>query len=190
MFVPCVIRRSRNNQLYALICTTPLFYVLAATCFGSSLPSSGSFLDPSGLPEIQIEWVVYHIMNHDRTMTVQHTGHVTTHYIIYYPLDFITSNSAGSKKLPDDGRLLPKHVGTSLWIKECYNQWILLVISASLIWTVRTLNQFSPGIRKSRKDEIGSFSHLFMKVVGETWLMKEYFFKIKPCNYFQCFFST
>jgi hypothetical protein len=50
---------SRNNQHYALICTTPLFYILAPTCFGSSLPSSGSFLDPSELPEIQIDWVVY-----------------------------------------------------------------------------------------------------------------------------------
>jgi hypothetical protein len=62
MFVPCIIRRSRNNQQYALICITPLFYVLAPKCFGSSLPSSGSFLDPSELLEIQIEWVVYHIM--------------------------------------------------------------------------------------------------------------------------------
>jgi hypothetical protein len=41
-------------------CTTPLFYILAPTYFGSSLPSSGSFLDPSELLEIQIEWVVYH----------------------------------------------------------------------------------------------------------------------------------
>jgi hypothetical protein len=62
MFVPCIIRRSRNNQHYAQIFTTPLFYILAPTCFGSSLPSSGSFLDPSELLEIQIEWVVYHIM--------------------------------------------------------------------------------------------------------------------------------
>jgi hypothetical protein len=62
MFVLCIIRRSRNNQHYALICTTPLFYILAPTCFGSSLPSSGSFLDPSGLFAIQIESVVYHIM--------------------------------------------------------------------------------------------------------------------------------
>jgi hypothetical protein len=62
MSVPCIIRRSRNDQQYALICTTPLFYVLAPTCFSSSLPSSASFLDPSVLLEIQIKWVVYHIM--------------------------------------------------------------------------------------------------------------------------------
>jgi hypothetical protein len=53
---------SRNDQQYTLICTTPLFYVLAPTCFSSMLPSSGSFLDPSELLEIQIEWVMYHIM--------------------------------------------------------------------------------------------------------------------------------
>jgi hypothetical protein len=29
----------------------------------------------------------------------------------------ISSNSAGSKKLPDDVRLLPKHVGGSIWNK-------------------------------------------------------------------------
>jgi hypothetical protein len=62
MFVPCIIRRSRNNQQYALICTNSLFYILAPTCFGTSLPLSGSFLNPSDLFEIQIEWVVYHIM--------------------------------------------------------------------------------------------------------------------------------
>jgi hypothetical protein len=62
MFIPCSSRRIRSDQQYALICKTPLFYVLASTCFGSSLPSSGSFLDPSELLEIQIEWVVYHIM--------------------------------------------------------------------------------------------------------------------------------
>jgi hypothetical protein len=60
MFVPCIIRRSRNNQHYALIFTTPLFYILAPTCFSSSLPSSGSFLDPSELLEMQIEWVVFY----------------------------------------------------------------------------------------------------------------------------------
>jgi hypothetical protein len=55
MFVPCIIRRSRNNQHYALNFTTPLFHVLPPTCFDSSLPSSGSFLDPSELLEIQVE---------------------------------------------------------------------------------------------------------------------------------------
>jgi hypothetical protein len=42
---------SRNNQHYAQICTTALFYILAPTCFGSSLPLSGGFLDPSELNE-------------------------------------------------------------------------------------------------------------------------------------------
>jgi hypothetical protein len=43
MFVPCIIKRSRKNQHNAQICTTALFHVLALTCFGNSLPSSGSF---------------------------------------------------------------------------------------------------------------------------------------------------
>jgi hypothetical protein len=51
-----------NNQHYTLTCTTHLFYTLAPTFFGSSLSSSGSFLDPPELHEIQIEWVVYHKM--------------------------------------------------------------------------------------------------------------------------------
>jgi hypothetical protein len=44
-----------KNQQYALIFATPLLYVLVPTCFGSSLPSSGSVLDPCELLEIQIE---------------------------------------------------------------------------------------------------------------------------------------
>jgi hypothetical protein len=43
MFVPCIIEHSRKNQHNAQICTTALFHMLAPTCFGSSLPSSGSF---------------------------------------------------------------------------------------------------------------------------------------------------
>jgi hypothetical protein len=58
-FTPCIIRPIRTDQPYALIFNTPLFYVLAPTCFGSRLPSSGSLLHPSELREIQIEWVVY-----------------------------------------------------------------------------------------------------------------------------------
>jgi hypothetical protein len=61
MFVPCVISRSRNNEQYPLSCTTPLFYILSPACFGSSLPSSGSFSDPCELLEIQIECAVYHM---------------------------------------------------------------------------------------------------------------------------------
>jgi hypothetical protein len=38
---------------------TALFYILAPTCFGSSLPSSGGFLDPSELLEIKIRRMVY-----------------------------------------------------------------------------------------------------------------------------------
>jgi hypothetical protein len=41
--------------------TTPLFYILAPSCFDSSLPSSGSLLAPPELLEIQIGRVVYHI---------------------------------------------------------------------------------------------------------------------------------
>jgi hypothetical protein len=59
MFITCVIRRSKNNQHYAMTCTTLLFYILAPTSFDSSLPSSGIFLDSSELLEIQIEYVVY-----------------------------------------------------------------------------------------------------------------------------------
>jgi hypothetical protein len=35
VFVPCIIRHSRNNQL---IYATHLFYILAPTCFDSGLP--------------------------------------------------------------------------------------------------------------------------------------------------------
>jgi hypothetical protein len=48
-------KRSENNQHYALNCTTSLFNIQAHTCFGSSLPSSGSFFDSSELLEMQIE---------------------------------------------------------------------------------------------------------------------------------------
>jgi hypothetical protein len=77
MFIPCIVRRGRNDQQYALVCTTPLLYVLAPTCFGSSLPSLGNFLNPPHLLEIQIKWVVDHIM----------CGYVATHYTIYHPSD-------------------------------------------------------------------------------------------------------
>jgi hypothetical protein len=51
--------RTINNQHNAQICTTALFYMLAPTCFGSSLPSSGSFWISLSYVKIQIDMVVY-----------------------------------------------------------------------------------------------------------------------------------
>jgi succinate-acetate transporter protein len=59
MFVPCIVRRGRNNQGYTQICATALFYMLAPTYFGSSLPSSGSFWIRLSYMKIQIDLVVY-----------------------------------------------------------------------------------------------------------------------------------
>jgi hypothetical protein len=50
---------SRNDQHNAQICTTALFYMLAPTCFGSSLPSSGSSWIHLSYVKIQIDTVVY-----------------------------------------------------------------------------------------------------------------------------------
>jgi hypothetical protein len=51
-----------NNQHNAQFFTTALFYMLAPTCFGSSLPSSGSFWICLSYVKVQIDMVVYHIM--------------------------------------------------------------------------------------------------------------------------------
>jgi hypothetical protein len=61
MFVPCTLDVVEMTKKFP-DSATPLLCILAPTCFGSSLPSSGSSLDPSELLETQIEWVVYHIM--------------------------------------------------------------------------------------------------------------------------------
>jgi hypothetical protein len=50
----------------------------------------------------------------DGTTTLRHTGHVTTHYMTCHLFDLYLSNLEGSRKLPDDGRLLPKHVEASI----------------------------------------------------------------------------
>jgi hypothetical protein len=118
-----VTRRSRYNQHYALNCTTPVFNILAPTCFGSSLPSSGSFLDPSELLDFRSNrWYIIQFMFMwpvcrnfvVGTTTLRHTDHINIHYMIYHLFDLKSGNSDGSKKLPDDGRLLPKHVGASI----------------------------------------------------------------------------
>jgi hypothetical protein len=64
IFIPCIIRRIRRDQRYALIFTTHLFYVLKG-------------------------------------------GIYTTRFIC------ISNNSEGSNNVPDDGRLLSKHVGAN-----------------------------------------------------------------------------
>jgi hypothetical protein len=85
--------------------------MLAPTCFGSSLPSSWSFFGPSELFEIQIEWLVYRYVV---TWPVCRIVVVPRNYDNPAHRSCISSNSEGSKKLPDDGRRLPKHVGASI----------------------------------------------------------------------------
>jgi hypothetical protein len=81
----------------------PLYsYMLAPTCFGSSLPSSGNFWTRLSYVKIQIDIVVYHIMCGyvacvtecrgsvccaSQLSADRHTGHITTHYMIYHQLD-------------------------------------------------------------------------------------------------------
>jgi hypothetical protein len=66
----------------------PTYCILASTCFGSSLPSSGSFLDPSELLEIQIEWVVYHIVcGYVACVPDCRGSDGTTQYMICHPFD-------------------------------------------------------------------------------------------------------
>jgi hypothetical protein len=114
-----IIRRNKNNQHYALIYTTPLFYILAPTCFGSSLPSSGSFLGPPELLEMQIKWVVYHIMcGYVACVTDCHDTTVHRPHNQLFDLHFKYVTQAETKKLPDDGRLLPKHRKPVYGIKE------------------------------------------------------------------------
>jgi hypothetical protein len=49
------------DQHYALI-ITPLFDTQASTCFGTHVPSSGSFLCPYELPEGKNGYVVCHVL--------------------------------------------------------------------------------------------------------------------------------
>jgi hypothetical protein len=99
MLVPCIVRRSRNNQHYSQIYITALFSTLAPSCFGSSLPSSGSFWIRLSYMKIQIDLVVYRIIlvkwpvcwsvvvswrwTHN---TPAHTP-LNQHYMIYHQID-------------------------------------------------------------------------------------------------------
>jgi hypothetical protein len=99
---------SGNNHHYSLIFTTPLFYILAPTCFGSSLPSVVvSVVFPSCMHSAG----KHNRSNHD-TLAHRPRNHTLCDLP---PIRFVLqSNSEGSKKLPDNGTLLPKHVGASI----------------------------------------------------------------------------
>jgi hypothetical protein len=137
MFVPCIIRRSRNDQHYALICTTPLFYILAPTYFGSILPSSGSFLDPSELLKIEIEWLVYHIMCGYVACVLDCRGSVccASQHTLYDipPIRFVfqvtQKEIRSSLLMAGYCRNMYKPVYR---IKKWYNQCIVLVISTKI----------------------------------------------------------
>jgi hypothetical protein len=102
-------RIRRKNQQYALIVPSCIYlYVLAPTCFGSSLPSSGSLLDPPELLEKHNRGLVYHITCGYVACVPDCRGSVCCVSQLCF-----SSNSGGSNKLPDDGRLLPKHVGAN-----------------------------------------------------------------------------
>jgi hypothetical protein len=62
MFIPCIIRRIRRDQQYALIVS-----LLYSTCW-----------------LLHVSAVACH---HQGTTTIRHTDHVTTHYMIDHPSD-------------------------------------------------------------------------------------------------------
>jgi hypothetical protein len=66
------IKRSRKNQHNAQTCTTALFHMLVPTCFGSSMPSSGSFWIRLNYVKIQIDIVVYLKYITDKHQCVKH----------------------------------------------------------------------------------------------------------------------
>jgi hypothetical protein len=67
---PYIRRASKVRNVYTVEITNSMHkfvplrysYMLAPTCFGSSLPSSGSFWIRLSYMKIQIDMVVYHIM--------------------------------------------------------------------------------------------------------------------------------
>jgi hypothetical protein len=83
-----------------------LFYILASTCFGSSLPSSGSFLDPSELLEIQIEWVVYHIVCGYVVCVLKCCGYVCCVSQLGLYLFYILTSTCFGSSLPYSGSFL------------------------------------------------------------------------------------
>jgi hypothetical protein len=97
MFIPCIIRHIRNYQQCVLICNTPLLYVPAPTCFGSSMPSLGSIWDRSELLENQIEWVMYNVWLCD---LCAHRSHKNTLHVYITHQIWFSSNSGRISNAP------------------------------------------------------------------------------------------
>jgi hypothetical protein len=76
-------------------------YMLAPACFGSSLPSSGSFWIRLSYMKIQIDLVVNHIMWNTPIHNILSTA----------PQLSISQKALGT--LPEDGNVMPKHVGAT-----------------------------------------------------------------------------
>jgi hypothetical protein len=94
--MPVFHNTSRNNQHNARICTTALFYTLAPTSFGSSLPFSGSFWICLNYAKIQIDMVVFHIIWLSG-LCVRQTGHLTILYNKPLYQSVFSRNSGGSR---------------------------------------------------------------------------------------------
>jgi hypothetical protein len=130
MFIPCIIRRTRRNQQYALI--VPLLY---STCW--LLHVSAVACHPQGAYWILLSYVKYkrrvvylkyitdtesvcvtYIESIDSICFILHDVlYILILYLLYIldipPSVCISRNSGGSNNLPDEGRLLPKHVGAN-----------------------------------------------------------------------------
>jgi hypothetical protein len=153
MFVPRIIRRSRNNQQNAQICTTALLYVLATTCFGSSLPSSGSFWIRLSYVKIQIDMVVYDIMwlsglcvgvswssllcfpvgNHNKQPRHSDTQTTEPHYIINHHIDLYFQVSQTDPEATWKWQTIAETCRSQrIWIKQCckfvHLYWVFLLV--------------------------------------------------------------
>jgi hypothetical protein len=72
MFVPCIIRRTRNNQHNALTSTTDLFIYAGSYMFRQQSAILRELLNPSELREIQINMEVYLKYLTDKNQCVKH----------------------------------------------------------------------------------------------------------------------
>jgi hypothetical protein len=99
MFVPCIIRHSKNNQHMHWI--VPLLYSMYRLPYVSAVVchhQEASWIHPSYLKCRSNMWYIIYCM-----------------FMCYTTYSIcISSNSEESKKLPDNGRPLPKHVGACI----------------------------------------------------------------------------